>query len=50
MSTYRFLAELAQSAGLLYFVGMFLAVVAYAMWPTNKAKFDQAAQMPLQDD
>lgn len=50
MSTYKFLAELAQSAGLLYFVGMFLAVVAYAMWPRNKAKFDQAAQMPLQDD
>jgi cytochrome c oxidase cbb3-type subunit 4 len=50
MSTYTFLAELAQSAGLLYFVGMFLAVVAYAMWPRNKAKFDQAAQMPLQDD
>jgi cytochrome c oxidase cbb3-type subunit 4 len=50
VSTYRFLAELAQSAGLLYFIGMFLAVVAYAMWPQNKAKFDQAAQMPLQDD
>jgi cytochrome c oxidase cbb3-type subunit 4 len=50
VSTYKFLAELAQSAGLLYFVGMFLAVVAYAMWPKNKAKFDQAAQMPLQDD
>jgi cytochrome c oxidase cbb3-type subunit 4 len=50
VSNYRFLAELAQSAGLLYFVGMFLAVVAYAMWPKNKAKFDQAAQMPLQDD
>jgi cytochrome c oxidase cbb3-type subunit 4 len=50
MSTYKFLAELAQSAGLLYFIGMFLAVVAYAFAPRNKAKFDEAAAMPLQDD
>ena len=50
MSTYKFLAELAQSVGLLYFMGVFLAVCAYAFWPRNKARFEQAAHMPLQDD
>ncbi len=50
MSTYTFLAELAQSVGLLYFMGIFLAVCAYAFWPRNKARFEQAAHMPLQDD
>jgi cytochrome c oxidase cbb3-type subunit IV len=50
LTTYSFLAELAQSAGLLYFIGTFLAVCVYALWPRNKARFDKAAQMPLQDD
>lgn len=49
-STYSFLAGLAQSAGLLYFFGAFLAVCAYALWPRNKEKFDRAAAMPLQED
>lgn len=50
MSTYTTLANFAQTAGLLYFVGMFLAVVAYAFWPRNKARFDQAASMPLREE
>ena len=49
-STYQILAEIAQSAGLLYFVAIFLSVIAYALWPSNKAKFDAAAHVPLQDD
>jgi cytochrome c oxidase cbb3-type subunit IV len=49
-STYQTLAEIAQSAGLVYFVGIFLSVVIYALWPGNKAKFDSAAHVPLQDD
>lgn len=48
--TYKFLAEIAQSVGLLYFVALFLAVAAYALWPSNRDKFDAAARMPLQDD
>ena len=49
-TTYHWLARFAQSAGLLYFVGIFLAVCLYAFWPSNKARFEEAARTPLQDD
>ncbi|MBR1217773.1 cbb3-type cytochrome c oxidase subunit 3 [Bradyrhizobium sp. U87765 SZCCT0131] len=32
------------------FVGVFLAIVAYALRPRNKAAFDAAARMPLRED
>jgi cytochrome c oxidase cbb3-type subunit 4 len=32
------------------FVGIFLAVVTYALWPHNKADFDEAAKMPLREE
>jgi cytochrome c oxidase cbb3-type subunit 4 len=32
------------------FVILFLAIVAYAFWPSNKSKFDAAAKMPLRED
>ncbi|MGE9008600.1 cbb3-type cytochrome oxidase subunit 3 [Leptospira interrogans] len=32
------------------FVGIFLAIVAYAYWPRNKASFDEAAKMPLREE
>jgi cytochrome c oxidase cbb3-type subunit 4 len=32
------------------FVGIFLAIVAYALWPRNKAKFDAAASLPLREE
>jgi cytochrome c oxidase cbb3-type subunit IV len=32
------------------FVGIFLAIVTYALWPRNKAAFDEAAKMPLRED
>jgi cytochrome c oxidase cbb3-type subunit 4 len=47
---YAYLAGIAQSVGLLYFMGMFLAVVAYAFWPRNKERFERAAAMPLNED
>ncbi|MFN3855193.1 cbb3-type cytochrome c oxidase subunit 3 [Phreatobacter sp.] len=50
MSTYSTLASFAQTAGLLYFIAMFLAVAVYAFWPRNKARFDDAAQIPLRED
>ncbi len=48
--TYRSLAEFAQTWGLVYFVAVFLAVVAYALWPSNKKKFDDASKIPLRED
>jgi cytochrome c oxidase cbb3-type subunit 4 len=49
-TTYQWLARFAQSAGLLYFVGIFLAVCLYAFWPRNRARFEQAALAPLRED
>jgi cytochrome c oxidase cbb3-type subunit 4 len=49
-NAYRSLAEFAQTWGLAYFVAVFLIALAYALWPSNRAKFDDAAQMPLRED
>ncbi len=32
------------------FVGIFIAIVFYAVRPRNKALFDDAARMPLRED
>jgi cytochrome c oxidase cbb3-type subunit 4 len=32
------------------FVGIFLAIVAYALWPRNKAAFDEASKLPLREE
>lgn len=48
--TYRAVAEFAQTWGLAYFVIIFLAVLAYALWPSRKHQFDQAARIPLRED
>jgi cytochrome c oxidase cbb3-type subunit 4 len=32
------------------FVAVFLAIVTYALWPRNKAAFDEAARTPLRED
>jgi cytochrome c oxidase cbb3-type subunit 4 len=32
------------------FVAIFVAIVTYALWPRNKAPFDEAARMPLRED
>ena len=47
---YETLASFAQTWGLLLFVALFGVVLVYALWPKNQAKFDEAAQIPLQDD
>lgn len=37
------LVWLSKSFGLFYLIGLSLAVLAYALWPSNKAAFDRAA-------
>lgn len=32
------------------FVGIFIAIVTYALWPRNQAAFDDAAKMPLHEE
>ncbi len=48
--TYRALAEFAQTWGLIYFVAVFLAVIAFALWPSRKQRYEKAARIPLQED
>ena len=49
-SSYRLLAEFAQTWGLLYFVAVFAVALAYALWPSRQQQFDEAARMPLRED
>ncbi len=48
--TYIDVASFAQSWGLIYFMLIFLAVCVYALWPSNKDKFDHAANLPFDDE
>ena len=48
--TYQAVAEFAQTWGLIYFTVIFLAVIAYALWPSRKKQFDEAARIPLRED
>ncbi|KAA5602921.1 cbb3-type cytochrome c oxidase subunit 3 [Blastochloris sulfoviridis] len=50
METYSTFAAFAQTWGLVYFVAIFLGIVAYALWPTNRARFDDAANIPFRED
>ena len=48
--TYEQVASISQVAALLFFIALFAAVVIYAFWPGNKKKFEEAAQLPLEQD
>jgi cytochrome c oxidase cbb3-type subunit IV len=48
--TYQFFAELAQTWGLIYFLVLFVAVLIYALWPSRRKQFDEAARLPLRED
>ena len=48
--SYEFFARLAQTWGLVYFFALFIAVLAYALWPSRQKQFDESARMPLLED
>lgn len=47
---YETVARFAQQGGTLYFAAIFLAGVAYALWPKKREEFRKAALAPLQND
>ncbi|ALV25689.1 cbb3-type cytochrome c oxidase subunit 3 [Pannonibacter sp. Q-1] len=48
--TYMTLASFAQTGGTIYFVLMFAGVLAYALWPRNAERFDEASKIPFRED
>lgn len=47
---YEDVLAFVQSWGAVYFTLMFAVAFAYAWWPRNRARFEQAAQIPLKDE
>ncbi|MGB3456409.1 MAG: cbb3-type cytochrome c oxidase subunit 3 [Litorimonas sp.] len=48
--SYDQIAHVIKIGGTVAFTAVFLGAIAYALWPRNRAKFDRAAQLPLQSD
>lgn len=44
------LSDIAQSVGLLLFVVAFALILFYALRPSNRKTFDDAALIPLQEE
>lgn len=47
---YEDVLAFAQSWGAVYFMIMFAVALAYALWPSNRAGFQEASHIPLNDD
>jgi cytochrome c oxidase cbb3-type subunit 4 len=45
--SYDTVATVSQVASLLMFVAMFAGVLAYALWPKNKPRFEEAQRRGL---
>jgi cbb3-type cytochrome oxidase subunit 3 len=48
--SYETVATLSQVLSLLMFIAMFLAVLAYALWPKNGQRFESAQKRALDLD
>lgn len=48
--SYEQFSYFAGTWGLVFLVVLFVAALGYALWPGNKARFDHAARLPLDDD
>jgi cytochrome c oxidase cbb3-type subunit IV len=44
------LVAFAKSGGLIYLMIMAAVALAYALWPSNKTRFDQAARDVIDDE
>ena len=48
--TYEEMQVFAGTFGLIFFIVLFVIILAYALWPGNKRKFEKAARAPLEED
>ncbi|PCJ68523.1 MAG: CcoQ/FixQ family Cbb3-type cytochrome c oxidase assembly chaperone [Rhodobiaceae bacterium] len=47
--TYEQLSNFSNTWGLVFLIIMFATAIAYAFWPSNKKKFEEAAQLPFEE-
>jgi cytochrome c oxidase cbb3-type subunit 4 len=50
LTAHNLASDLVTSIWTPVFVGIFLVIVTYALWPRNQAFFDEASKMPLRED
>lgn len=50
MLAHDYASAWAGTVGLLIFVLLFAAAVAYAVWPGNRRMFERLSHLPLHDD
>ena len=48
--TYESASTFSQIAAMIIFIALFIGVILYVFWPRNKKMFDEAAQLPLEDE
>ncbi len=48
--SYETVARFAQQGGSVYFAVLFLGALIYALWPRNRAGFEEAARLPLDEE
>ena len=48
--SYQTVASISQVTSLLMFIAMFAAVLAYALWPSNGPRFEEAQRRALDLD
>lgn len=47
---YEAVVNFTSTGGLIYFILLFAGVLVYALWPRNRGKFRDAAQIPFKED
>lgn len=47
---YQTVSGFAQTWGLVYLVILFAIAVGWALWPRNRARFDEASRIPFKED
>ena len=50
LSVQNFVSDFVVTMWTPIFVATFAAILAYALWPRNKASFDEASRMPLREE
>ena len=48
--TYDGVVHFVKTWGMVYMLAIFAGAMIYALWPSSKKKFDDAASIPLKED